>query len=339
MNALNVTLNLLTFKQMQELFAQLLPKKHTIFFADKGLTQTEASHKANIIKEKADRIAALLKNTAAYKDVVDFKGKEVMLDTFEKLSNLEELCLEEGEMYSLSSWLREGVKAKELLLKLVKVMAPWELESNKELRKVFGEVIPTKPYIEALILLDEDAILGEWTIAERSEYLSLLAKAAHLGKKLHNDGALTKIRKDLHAKKNTSFKELHDSAGYSTFVVTHHPLYEVEEIDKIFFNLQEQHRSTEAKLNWYKAKLQNELTSKNIKVSEEHALLTRKILGPYEKELRNFNTLREVFNDEYNAWVAELEVTRAALLNYISQIRIVIPKDLEHIAAKFADKK
>ena len=313
----------------------LAPNKHTVFFGAGGITTTLASHYAELIKANALSINAEFSRTAAFHGIMDFKGKEVEVDLFRTI-DLEGLATKEGEMYALSAWLREAVKAKDSLIQYFKTVNYTDLLVEGVL-PVFTENRPTPKSIPAMNMLKDEDILGNFNVAERADYYKVEAKAAHLGIKIHPKGVIYNIKAELEKGRGTGFKALPDGSGESTFLVNYEALYDLETIRSIYFRLQAQHKSAESSLNHYKALIKNAVTEGNAKLQQEYTNLVRSVSTEYQKELAGYNARLEAHDAEIGALISDAEKLRLELIKYVSQLKVIIPKDLEYIVKEIAD--
>ena len=155
------------------LYNVLVPNKHKVFFDKHGLSITEANHKANLLSELATAIEAEFKSTGAYKEELIFDGGDIIqLNTFKKIE-LENQATKEGDLYALSAWLREAVKAKTQILDDIKSMSYISFLEDNEEYPDFKELKPVQKRVELPIYITEDDVIGKFTIAERAKYLAL----------------------------------------------------------------------------------------------------------------------------------------------------------------------
>jgi hypothetical protein len=344
-----------------------LPNHLNVFFSTTGLTMSEANHVANIAKELAIGIQAQIENTSEVKETVDYSGKEIELTSSKKIDNLQELCMKEGEIYGLAAWLREGIKAKEIANKYLADLDVSKFLSNDE-AKIFNEKpeqpeYPEKPkypdypdvpdYPVMPELFSEISIIGEFNIKERAEYYILEAKAAHLGKKIHNDGKITTMRKELHNFKAFRVQNFNWGQGTRDYPVKREQLYTIQEIDDLFFFLQKEHREVEKRLNYYKARIKNDINLKNQKLLADYNIKYSKVRREielidtkYNQDITAIDTkynqavelLNIKFNQEHKVWQAKAsemtilaEERRLHDINTLANLKIAIPNELQNV--------
>lgn len=280
----------------------------SVFLGPKGLSQSEANHTANIAKEVAQRISDRIASVSLFKETI--VKEKTPYNFVSSEPELEKLCKEEGAIYALSSWLREGIKAKAALIQRVE-----QADS-----KTLGFALPERPVAPELgeIPSPED-VLNKLTIAERAEYLKFEAVAAHIGKKVHPKGIFDQWR---HAMKHTP-PTYFVKGTTSDILISVERLYSQGQLDTIFFNLQKEYREAESKVNYYKAKVNNLLNEETARINGENAV----ILDKYRGEL-------ELFTNERSKLIKAAEAKRATLLREVSELKIVVPHDLEGVLAQ-----
>jgi hypothetical protein len=295
------------------------------YLGDKGLSSSKASHLKNVAKEMADVYGNQLQNAMLFTEVMSLKGEELPLDRQVAIPNLVEFCQHEGRIFGLSAWLGEGIKEKEAFLKKIKEATVIEILDMEEL--------PDPPELPKLELEPtETDIKAKWTTRERAEFLSMEAMAASIGKKIHQQGKLAQWKTGIRSEKPVRFETLNER---ETVVVKRTMLYEVETIENAYFELQQAHRQANERVNYYKARLNNELNiAKATYLSTNNALLTE------HKAAKN------AWEKDIAILTKQAEGKRLELMNKIAQMKVVVPEDLkdtlkyvENIAPSKDDKK
>lgn len=231
--------------------------KESKFLGKDGLTQTSANHIANIAKEmyesletKLDTIRLVSNSfTLAAVGTTFTVGNE---STLEELQNLDDTLSRIARLKALIAWLREGIKAKEDLCTsesedmyirdLLKHGREDLQEPETEDKPTFESILATKPE------------------AYQARYYTLEAKSATLGKYIHPDGHLAKVRKEFYNRlKNPTEIRGH---GQDAEVYTYSTSFKSGEVDDVFFSLQKKYRSVQAEFNTLRAEIENELGEK-----------------------------------------------------------------------------
>lgn len=271
------------------------------FLDTKGLTTAEANYTANIIKELCERISNEIKQLTLFKGTLNFQGKQTEYNKVYKVENLEEKCLEEGNLYALSAWLREAIKAKEALLK--------QVENDNFNISLLNEV----NYDKATSLLTEDEVKYSLPINELAEYLAYEAKAAHIGKKVHPNGIFEQWFNMI---KNTPKIQINEIN--KDYIVEFDQVVDEKDLYQVYFTLQKEYREAEQKVNYYKAKIKNLLNERNQEINQKNRALQDKL--SQDLEIQNSKNL---------ALQAEINNLRGQKLKEVSELKIIIPNELQ----------
>lgn len=302
-----------------------------IYFDKNGISSSQANHVANLIKEKNKVVDSQLSNTGAYKEYMDKDGATFCLKNPQPVDLLN-LAQVEGNLYALSSWLREAVKARETLLKHYRECP----------HVVFGDLpvanvpaAPVKRQIPAPAKATDSDILENFSIKDLAEYWTLEAKAAHIGKRIHKGGIISNIREEILTNKDsvTAFTPI-DGKHYP---ITFQKVYEIEAVSLAFDELQKVHREFEQKLNYYKARIQNGITELDAKRLSEYRAAQEAENIRYNKEATDYNDAVRKFQDSVVLKTAENEELRARKLREVSARKIAIPDELRDIYKQFSE--
>jgi len=277
-----------------------------VYFGEKGLTSTSANFIANKSKEIFEGIQRELNDftfvNVTYKvagadPILVEAGKSLeWLNT--KIAELEKV----GKLKALNAWLREAIDAKE--------KAQTDLRNRDIFRWLCekGEKCMERPDLEKV---SEDDIINQMSVGERQKYLELEAQAANIGKIIHPDGSFNRARKTVKAQMGKQ-----DVSGVGTpslTVAVYSSSIPMEEIDKVFMQLQEQFRSIQAELNGIKHSINEKMTKENDRLLAEY---------------------RMKFN-EYDSWfktkTAEHSQETINEIQRIADLKIIIPDNLQDI--------
>lgn len=293
-----------------------LPTKHTVFFTAEGesVSMSEANHVANLCGEISKSLASSIQSAGAFQETVNVDGNCVVLRNPSKI-DLVEASTKEGEVYALSAWLREGIKAKDALLNLVQGADTDKFANEGEFPTY---KIPNPPQLQ---IFTEDDAIGEFTIAERAEYYRLEAFAAHIGKRIHSsnkeDGVVAKVRDQVISFTPSRMVRFESGPGPKDYPSTCTLIYTTEEVDKAFFSLQELHREYNSKLNAFKARIKNLMTLRNTEYRKA-----------YNQALNEYESVQESYRASINKFRSQMEERRLALVKQIAGYKIVIPNVL-----------
>ena len=168
-------------------------QKDLVFLKKEGeegvaLTSTSANHIANLAKEYIQGVETQLNNISFFNVEVALVGSIGGANTIqtgessEVLDSLQSLLEGVAQAKSLIAWLREGIKAKENLMKGLQTISleGWCKENGmvKPETPNYGHVLTEVEYYASL------------PIKERNRYYQLETEAAVIGKYIHPDGHL-----------------------------------------------------------------------------------------------------------------------------------------------------
>ena len=226
-------------------------KKDYIFFEKYGdnptLTSTSANHIANMAKEYILNLESEIDNIKFYTTKITIIGTDkenILSKGLTDISFIPKYLKEIAKAKSLIAWIREGIKAKENLLREI------EMFTSEDYAEKFNIPIPQFPKKKSV--LTEDEYYSQLSLKERNEYYSLETEAAVIGKVIHNRGSIAKERsKYLLILQNPNNIE---GTGRDTIIKSYEPTISQTQIEKVFFELQKRHREVQARLNAIKNK-------------------------------------------------------------------------------------
>lgn len=279
-------------------------RKDLVFFKKEGeegvaLTSTSANHIANLAKEYIQSVETLLNNICFFNievALVGSTGANIIQTggTSEVLNNLQSLLGGIAQAKSLIAWLREGIKAKENLMKDLQNIGleDWCKEN--------GLAYPEAP--KRGHVLTEVEYYASLPIKERNRYYQLETEAAVLGKYIHPDGHLSDARKELKDKLQHPHEV--DGKGRDALIYTYTPTVNVAEVDNVFFELQKKHREVQAQLNAMKYNCEQAINESTSKVNTEYMIASQK----YQAELKDILGAFKTWNDEKSQEYSKLKI-------------------------------
>lgn len=286
-------------------------QKDLVFFKKEdeegvALTSTSASHIANLAKEYIQGVEAQLNNISFFNVEVALVGSTGGTSTIqtgessEALDNLQSLLEGVARAKSLIAWLREGIKAKENLMKDLQTISleDWCKENGLTRPETpnYGHVLTEVEYYASL------------PIKERNRYYQLETEAAVLGKYIHPDGHLSDARKELKDKIYHPHKV--DGKGRDALIYTYTPTTSIAIVDNVFYELQKKHREIQAQLNAMKYSCEQAINKSTNKVNTEYMAASQKYQAELKGILGAFKTWKDEKSQEY------------------SKLKIVIPHSL-----------
>lgn len=279
-------------------------QKDLVFFKKEGeegvaLTSTSANHIANLAKEYIQSVETLLNNICFFNievALVGSNGANIIQTggTSEVLNNLQSLLGGVAQAKSLIAWLREGIKAKENLMKDLQNIG---LEDWCEENGLAYPEAPKRGHV-----LTEIEYYASLPIKERNRYYQLETEAAVLGKYIHPDGHLSDARKELKDKLQHPHEV--DGKGRDALIYTYTPTVNVAEVDNVFFELQKKHREVQAQLNAMKYNCEQAINESTSKVNTEYMIASQK----YQAELKDILGAFKTWNDEKSQEYSKLKI-------------------------------
>ena len=213
--------------------------------------------------------------------------------------------------------------------------------------KQFGLTMPVNPVPEQP--MTEDDYMATLSVKDRNRILMLEAKAAAIGKYVHEDGTLSNERERLRNILANPIKT--DGDGANTRIYRFEPAFDnvSDVVDGLFFRLSAEHRATQAELNGLLAERDRTIEADK----QEKAARYQKASNDFSREMSvlqdklNAYMLEErkkmsALQDEYGAWsseqknrharlTADFAVWKLAESERIAGLGIIIPNELRGI--------
>ena len=275
---------------------------------ERGITSTAATHLSELATEIIAGCKAKLESASFVNGFVDIvgsandKGKQVEIGyATHQLAEFNTLVARVGEMHSFCAWMREAVKTKERMMEEVSDVT---LDDWAEANDI---VLPKIP-IRDSELTDLD-IIKQLSVADRFEYYSLEAKAAAYGKFIHPDEPFSVARRRLQeimSKPITTQGE-----GSSLLIYRYENSVDEEDVEKVYLQLQSEHRDAEKRLNQIKTSIKKKL---NIAKAEQ--------TEAYKNKLDSYQSESQKINADFSSW-------QRREIEQISSLKIIVPNDLQ----------
>lgn len=274
-----------------------------VFLGEHGITSTQGQYLANLAQELIVKDREFLEGAVFYNGHVDVVGSEasskliIVGKNEEYVNNIPNILNRIAKMNAFCAWVREAIKAKELLLHELDTLSHMTWQPDR---------VPTAPTLK---FIDSSDMLEELNIKERCEYLTLEAYAAAIGKAVHDRGVLNEARKSAH---KMAMQPVQTSGtGTNTLIYSYEPSVSLEVVDSVYEQLQNTQRQYEARLNAIKFKLQEKASEASLKAKEA-----------YEAERAEYDAAIIHLVTDFQAW-------RTAEKQRISKLKIQIPNELQ----------
>ena len=291
---------------------------YLVFFDKKGLSMSEANTVAGKAGDIADSVSRLLNQTGSFIKTTELDGKTVILVAPKKIENLVEICKKDGELYGLKAYLMEAIKAKSALINHLKIVDVKEFAEKTEKFHAYESPEDESPERKTV---NENTVLQKWSLEDRAEYYLLEAQVAHLGKKVHPNGVLDKLAQESFEGVRYEREELNSGqGGTKTHIAEVVSVYTPAEAQEAFYALHDVRRELEKKLNFLKARLQNELNAQQIEAEKD-----------FQERLNDYNELQKKKRETDENLRSTLQSRRLKLVRETSDLKILLPKTLKEI--------
>lgn len=271
------------------------------FFGENGITATSANHICNVAKEYYTTLENELNNINFVEESISLIGSSAK--TVSKVANGKEMLKDIditlstiADCKSLIAYLREAIKRKEELTKLIP-----DLQSLVDFRN-------TMPVMEKVITRDD--IIASWDIKQLNHYLTLQTKCAVFGNVVHSNALNAARKQAYYAKENPCS---YTGSGRDTVIIQKTVTVDMLEIDNAFFEIQSQHRKLQAELNGIEASIEDT-------ISKDYTVKSNK----YNAEMSDYRTQLAILNQQNNEHLISER-------DKIKNLKIVIPNNLKDI--------
>lgn len=317
-------------------FKKFIAEDKVTYFSEKG----ESMSDANNIKGKCTQIMEIVRGTfeaaGASKETLHFDTKDVTRREPIKLGpdEIKNLAGKDGEVNALNGWYARAIESKNLLIMGIRNAAMDKfLEGDEKFKEAkFTETFDTP--VPKLKTVTEETIFGTWSPNERAELLLQEQKCVALGKLIHKGQKLHQLYTAPLAK-TSKFEKLPSGTGHEkAYPVTVEPLYtskEITSIREVYLKLHDQHRELEKKVNWYKAKMNNELNETMAEAQKTYAgeiTEWQKKQSEFNERSNQFLLQARMFNSQLGA---KCEERRAKLVKEASAVKIFLPEALREV--------
>jgi hypothetical protein len=278
----------------------------------KGLSMSQAQSVSNLCNQRARDINFKLADINNISKSITVDGMEYQEVEAKPIPvNVNELLDQKSKLHATQSFLMENIKAKEEMLNDVK----WdEFEFDRD-QPVRGELKSIKKLNE----VDEKWGWEQLSTAEYNEYLEAEAYASHVGQFIHKGGKLDQLRSELPNIKKLEWMEIETGKKTPVKVEIHHTS---EDLLKIHEDLASTHRKHEQRVNYFKAKIKNLVTSENARIAKENAVAQAGIKEHNDNVLDAYNKAMEEYRSSYREASDLFEEKRQKEIARISALRI-----------------
>ena len=287
----------------------------------KGLSMSSAQTVSNMCNQTVREIDNILGSVNNASKTININGKDLTeTEGFKMPENVIDLLKDKAKLRATQAFLMEAIKGKDE-----------ELKRLKKLSFDYSKVEEAPDYPEYLDYkgkdsVDEDYGWSQLSDSEMNEFWEAEAYASHIGQFIHKNGKLDTLRNELTTLKSLEWITVKDGEKTPIQVVKHHSK---EQLFDIHIELSELHRTYEQKVNYFKAKVKNLVSSQNAKLATELAKAISEV-NVINDELRNvYNAECKSYSERQAAWTSSRESERELAINAISLLRITVPSQFK----------
>lgn len=286
------------------------------------LTLTAAN---SICALATQRIAALTnyENANNYHTVMTIEGKEYASLSKPLPSNIKEILMEISRYTAVVAFLREATKAKEEKYK--------EIDKSDYKHPTQAPTFSTSDLqkVELKSLVDDSFGWDTLTPKELLDFTAAEALAATVGKFIHKDGKLDKLRKEL-----PTIPPFFREKGFTKdteipAVVVIHPEHTDGKLDVLHEELASIHRNALKTVNYYKAHVQNITSQENSSIAAWNKAETERVNKINADIQAKFRAENEQWWREYNEGLQAFNEEKIKLKAQINQAGIHVPDNSE----------
>ena len=296
--------------------------------SSKGLSMSQAQSISNLCNQRAKEISTKLDN-------INNVSKELVIgsDTYVETNgnpipeNVVELLTTKARYSATQAFLMENIKAKDDLINEIRFeVFDYGVEEPLRPREVV-ETLPTE--------VDENFGLDQMTAAEYNEYLEAEAYASHIGQFIHKKGTLDRLRAELPTIKTLEFMEIEVGKKTPLKVSIHHTS---EQLLAIHEELAALHRGYEQKVNYFKSKAKNAVTSENARIQRERADIQSRVNTENEKLRREYADACSKFYEERKKASQEFEAKRQERIQEAANLKINVAERFQDVVDEFLNQ-
>jgi len=291
----------------------------------KGLSMSQAQSISNLCNQRSRDISFKLRDINNVEKVLKI-GEETYTETPGKKmpENVVDLLADKSRLHATQAFLMENIKAKDEMLTKIK---------NRQME--FH--LPAPESVELQNAKIESAVNEDWgwdqlSLSEYNEYLEAEAFASHVGQFIHKGGKLDNLRSELPTLKTLEWIEVEAGKKTPLKVSVHHT---AEELGDLHEQLAGVHRTHEQRVNYFKAKVKNLVTTENARIAKENAVKEALVAEANQKVLSDYNKAKEEWQASYRKASHLFEEERQNEIKKTAALRIAIDPRFQTVIDMF----
>lgn len=342
-----------TQKQLAEKFGKFVEDQNILsYFTEKdGQSMSDANNFKGKCVQIAEQVRSFYESMGVFNEKIHISDNKVLDKKSVKKYSVEFLTKIEGkdaQFNALNAWYAQAILAKETLIQSLKDSNNKVFLNEKETFmdnyyssvETFNEETPKSP--NTVTELD---VLKDWTANEKALYLLSEQYCSTIGKLIHKSNKKTCILHDIYNTPLTSdlvFETEGTVRDKQTYPIERIPVYtdqELNDFKKYYIDLHDRHRNEERTVNWYKAKIKNQITEKESELVKEY----QEKLDIYNEKYNEYRKKEQDYlqkSNEHNKKLINLCRKRQLdLIKDASKLNIFIPEALRSVYEEVKDFK
>ena len=293
--------------------------------APKGLSMSQAQSISNLCNQRSRDISFKLRDINNVEKTLKI-GEDTYTETQGKKmpENVIDLLNDKARLHATQAFLMENIKAKEEALDAIRGRY-FHYEVEAPLCEKLESPVLLKP-------VDENWGWNQLTVSEYNEYLESEAFASHIGQFIHKGGKLDLLRSELPNIKTLEWIEVEAGKKTPLKVSVHHT---AEELGDLHEKLAELHRKHEQRVNYFKAKVKNMVTSENARIAKENAQAEATCNEKNQKVLEAYNKQKEEWQGNYRKASHLFEEERQKEIEAVAALRIAVDPRFQPVIDMF----
>ncbi len=294
-----------------------------------GLSLSQAQSISNLCYQRAMKIEGELSTVNNFSKTIKVNKEEKTIKKAIPLpKNVVDLLREKATLHACQAFLMENIKAKDEMLN----------EAKKGVADVSTVERPKEPdFVE----FDEIPAVGEafgWdqlTASENNKYHEAEAFAAHIGKFIHKDGHLDRLREELPHIPDIEWFEVEDGKKTPVTITKHH---DADQLLRVHEELAALHREYEQKVNYFKSKVKNLTTAENARIAKENADKQAEAQKTNENLRTEYRNAMKDYQEKVRKVRGDFEIQRQARIAEIASMRITVDPIFQRTVDEFKAK-
>lgn len=296
--------------------------------SSKGLSMSQAQSVSNLCNQRSKDITAQLADINNVEKTLVI-GSDTYIETKGNPipENIVGLLQAKARLAATQAFLMENIKAKDELIK--------DIQTERFNYEVEAPIRPLTISKNLPMEVSEDFGWDQLTESEYNEFLEAEAYASHIGQFIHKGGRLDRLRAELPTIKTLEFMEIEVGKKTPLKVSIHHT---PEQLLTIHEELAALHRGYEQKVNYFKSKVKNAVTSENARIQKERGNIQAEVNQQNADQANAYKIAYEQWSaDQYKAQ-HEFEEKRQGRIQDAVSLKINVAERFQDVVNEFLNQ-